>query len=1323
MTFPPNPTDGMIVEFDNNVYYQYSAKDHTWVRLEDYNLGAVLATPMEDGLMSSVDFKKLYDLMLPPPKTTLTSEDCTYIFEKGFLGIFSSNEDLFIESELPLMDKDDKGFSVERKQVWQIHENTFGINFRVNLNQLVSELESRGQLTYRKSAGEQGKKGAKGKPGVDKLDTGPRGTIGDDGKNAAYPGDLVQDLAILVSDDNRGIVDITKDEVSPDENYLLVTRASIGNPDFCPEFVKPKTIQSKWIAVLDESPATRKVYKDCGSKGDKCIPATCTLGQDAMIRNLCSTNLYYLDMTSIEQTIRTRFDELLVELKEVKEQVANEYLKAMVEIYNEQKLAVCCAVENCESRRENDRHKERIEMLRVMAAGPQKALTIDGDLTRDYVDTNPGKDCPAPDAGTQSSAIIPTTCEYKMLVVGSVNAPNESYSSTVDLPAGEYVVTISGCCCFNNEIDVEPEDISPQIMVPCELYLGARKSNSQALVYSVGAIHLPELYEPDNFTVSNAFTINNQFKFKYVKIPVLRVGTSDGSGYSLRVDVMTDINGAPGSIIASAKVPASVISTWNENVKPTPGHFMEVSVDFGDRTFDAGTYFFRISKDGSTSSAEFFLISVSNMLASDVGPFYSDGEVIPGVEIFLCAAYWNIEQTGFRVSTGITEEQYEIFLANPELVDPSFKPKFDAMLPYSSRITLVYQGPFGEVSVDTPNQNDYRTKAEASAANLGRTVQFKHFGGKLKAYYTRGGTSKITNNNGSVELCVNRVPVSNPNRPQPACTGFVSDITVLGGSNTFAITPHTFQYKDGAYTPILIPNPTNSSVPQVIDLPGPGVYELEIMDCCFFDAQDVNLSAYPVFPPGFYISKSSPTRILVTQGMYEKAVLADTGGFMLEWAAGDAVIATLPADLQDRFIKYSSTPASTDYDTIRDVVSKAIQPYTGVVTAWYTGYATGSPTSQTLIARTYATPDSRPVFEVDENGYFTYTGKPPQDSEFGGYRSSSEATTAFIGKKFRINSSGGKLALFFDDYDAGFGSLVEPIPNPNSGQVVVRVSCVDEPACDIPELEITLNCGINIAEISSIMADLVAGEYVAQISDCCCGNGGSWKGMIALKYLNTGIPKTLYSPDLGSFSTDLDAQQYYMGNSFAFIHSGGQIKVWASTPMYSAGLITVSIWSRKCLDRCNTNPAGGSTGISAIDPQPVDVFTNCDMTSDQINFYECGWQTGACCGAWVEALGTMWIVVMRSLGADMACGGGESELSDCIKKGLAAGFYPAIAFPTIDGNIFLGKPTSGFQRFVRDVDVEAEILAKIRAGEVWRIVGDPITNIGGILFPADFSHA
>jgi len=435
-TFPPNPIDKMIIEVSPNLFFQYEGKQKTWIRLDGFNAFTALATPTENGLMSKDDYNKIYNLLLPPPKTVLKSEYCSFAFEDGIFGFRSSKNDLFIDYNLKLTAKDPAGRIYEEDQLFQIHENTYGLNFTVNLPQLVDKLTVSGQLTYHKEIGPQGKRGETGDLGIDKLETGPQGVRGNRGKNAAFESELVAETVDLsTTTPQKGITDIKINSVSPSENYIIATRANLGNVDYCPEIILPKMSNAKWVVVIDEGDEYTRKYKQmcaleiCGN--DVC-------GTSVVLVPFCSTRLFYIDIADIESQVKTRFLDLLAEMKRAKEDLARKWIGTMSGLFSEQKAALCCALDNCNAKAGGAAARERIEGLRVQAAVGGKQLVISSDpADKQFTDDQTGV-IQLPNDGKPFSIELDP----------KVNK-DSSHAAEAELPPDKYAATIEDCCLYD----------------------------------------------------------------------------------------------------------------------------------------------------------------------------------------------------------------------------------------------------------------------------------------------------------------------------------------------------------------------------------------------------------------------------------------------------------------------------------------------------------------------------------------------------------------------------------------------------------------------------------------------------------------------------------------------------------------------------------------------------------------------------------------------------------------------------------------------------------------------------------------------------------
>jgi hypothetical protein len=383
IVFPKNPPNGMIFEATPGLFFQYDAGSKSWVRVDGLDaLG--LATPLTDGLMSPDDLSKLNGLIVPPPQASLKGEECPVTFSKGKVRLTSTDESIFVEPALDVINKIDQTI-VGGKEPWALHENTVGINFRLNVDTLLEQMRKNGKFTQVMIQGRQGPKGEKGINGIDMLDTGPKGEIGPDGTNSPFGGSVgpeINQFTLADQTSNRAIVDI-QTEMSADGNFLVMTRANIGNPNACPKELTPKDITTPLVLVINQknNAGLRKIEtpNDCGNP--------CTV---------CVTSLHHLNLELVAESIFERFKERVLTLKAQKEELVTIWLKAMITVFNEQKAAICCALENCRSANRNQRTRQYIETQRIQAAQADLSLVIDGIQDRKVVDMDADKTCLQP---------------------------------------------------------------------------------------------------------------------------------------------------------------------------------------------------------------------------------------------------------------------------------------------------------------------------------------------------------------------------------------------------------------------------------------------------------------------------------------------------------------------------------------------------------------------------------------------------------------------------------------------------------------------------------------------------------------------------------------------------------------------------------------------------------------------------------------------------------------------------------------------------------------------------------------------------------------
>lgn len=331
--FPDNPTDGQIVELSNGQTYQYASFARSWQLIVKPQIP--LATPISDGLMSKEDYYKLTNIILPPPQITITPTGCSTI-SSGYVTFLGDN---YIT------------ISIDSNNV---HENTGLINIGLDVDSLITELRNLNRIRFITPAGDQGDQGESGDDGLDSLPVGPYGETGPDGLDAEWPGSLVQDN-LSIKEDNKAIVDIDVERVSADENYITVKRATIGNPDACPDTILPQNIQSPWLLVFSPGAVgTKKTQTDDGN-------LVCSWS--------CNSTIHYLNIQSIVDSVRNQTAIYLESERARKLKIVKEKLDELATIFEQQKIAIGCALEKVRSRSRNIQARQYLEQYKLGVAG------------------------------------------------------------------------------------------------------------------------------------------------------------------------------------------------------------------------------------------------------------------------------------------------------------------------------------------------------------------------------------------------------------------------------------------------------------------------------------------------------------------------------------------------------------------------------------------------------------------------------------------------------------------------------------------------------------------------------------------------------------------------------------------------------------------------------------------------------------------------------------------------------------------------------------------------------------------------------------------
>jgi len=1387
MTFPQNPNDGDLFEASPGLFYQYDAAQNCWIRVEGLD-SIGFATPLEPGLMAPEDFQKLQSIVLPPPQASIKSEDCDFTFAEGELRLTSTDDSLTISPNVEL-----RAGEIREVIPFQVHENTAAYDFSVNLERLIERLQSAGALIETQIQGRQGLKGEPGQDGRDELDTGPQGEDGPSGQNSVFPGSLVNDpLSIQLNADaqNRAIVDI-RTEKTEEGNFLVATRANIGDPTICVNNIQPQNFTSKLLLAID--PSIREIVQ----------PAA-----DRLDCKACRPALYAVDIRAILEALNTRFEELVAELKESKEELYTEWLRSLVLTFNEQKAALCCALENCTTKRRNTTDRRFLETNRIQAAQADQHLVLDGDQDRRIIDTNVGRDCTLEQfdeitcissvctetiidgltntgttnpgqvdtfwslgSGETLFTLVPSTypSNYgvrslpgaRWIGPGSANATQNDaaftdflYTQTVNLANLSLdTLSIAGFWASDNGSEILVNGKPTGFIHPREgtgdqrsfntvksFNLTAGNSNfvegENEITFRVNNINGPSALivsfsaglAGQNDACSMQIDLTNQTYMRLVKTlgdPNSFENVQPGDGVVLgsglsRIEVL-----ATNSLEGNFFKVAIIDSEFNTYVWPLQP--ISVSEDSFVYTFNE-VDMTAIRFDGAATlrrpSFERPIIAVilevdvqvtsasDELLFSNINLFESNGTVHQlagfewGGDNTALQSVWRSECSSSEAATlaGVCES----CLFNVKINPTSHFSEETARIinlpagTYSAEIVdccaqigigvITGRASFQYVEDETtitqvsfPDLGVFNTNSDASSAYVGQTIDFTTAGGEVKFWIPDANSNQI-DNGGSVSICL---------RPEICETGL--DITA-GDSDTAIfvyvdeILPENFI---GAIRPFegseLVEENYGLGLGSDVEGPsiaiGPDMPDPDSAQIWWYKGPEEGLFAYILFG-----SSSDP--------------------YVIEWDMETR------SNLTNQFVIVSDDEGELE----RTSDSLGLSTFEG---DWARGVRIAGDNLTEWTYQTYsgAAPAGFQTIAFDDSGFLT--GQSPFGGRF--QNGTTFQPTSQVG--FDINSfwpsssSGGPQIVVRHSFD--LGTLV------SSTRLLVSFTVIDK-------LDIYLNGSAAFIQTPGL-------------------NGGVYQGVMDIT--NDGGTVS-YSggnpPDNGEFTVDVPAGllvddtnlivfravdtpginnllslNIFASSSDSFgDRDGGVIGPYDDDP--AAGWVfevtpknmgTITDLKALSSDGGEISLISKSDGIGGTYQNRSLLFTPtrnvCQIFHSQIEWLERGHRTGASCSAVIEVGGTTYIIVKRSLDVDPSCGAGESLTNQCVAQYIQAGLgHPAIAWPTIDGEEFLGLPTSGFTSFVEDETLNSEALAKIQLGDVIGPVnGDPATAIPLILWP------
>lgn len=407
----------------------YDPALNAYIDLNITSSTVALATTIKSGLMSKEDFTKLNKLYFPSPSSTISSEDCTTAdgrelrFKRGVLRFYGSDY-IKVEDNAALKNINYQGDMINEITPYHIHTHTFGININIDTDRLIRDLENSGRIIIQGKRGAKGSRGAKGDRGADRVLSGPQGDKGEDG--IARPCQLAVEPEIL---ENRPIGGLSQaivgayvktDPVNPKKYSLVFERQAVGRADLTADKLNVKGSSSNWILF---TPQTAGV-----------------------------SDIFFLDIEPILNELNTQYSKRADNLKAYYESRVQTWVQAMSDLFDQQKAAICCALQYCTTAQKNIETRRHIESLAASAL-PDAVLSFCPKTSPDAEFINVQDACASMDTDKpecfkrtdimcdDNLSVQAQSASNDVTISAFTNIDSIS-SAAINLPAGKYVITI-----------------------------------------------------------------------------------------------------------------------------------------------------------------------------------------------------------------------------------------------------------------------------------------------------------------------------------------------------------------------------------------------------------------------------------------------------------------------------------------------------------------------------------------------------------------------------------------------------------------------------------------------------------------------------------------------------------------------------------------------------------------------------------------------------------------------------------------------------------------------------------------------------------------
>lgn len=361
--FPANPRHRTVYEPRPGLLFQYDATIRSWVKLAAAGVSIPLATPAQAGAMSSADLRKLNRLVLPPPAASIIGTDCTAAYQSGNIGLFAGDDFVEVSGSVKVQNIDAHGDHISKELPFKIHQNTYGFDFSVNLPALVQELKARNQFKVSGKTGDKGLQGGVGAAGPDGVLSGAQGEPGDDGDSMPCPLTIEQDSLQVRPHEGmtKALVAarVVLDEADDTKYAIEFDRQVVGPGDYAADKFHVRADASTWVLAVTG-----------GQSADGTGEVFCTEGLAAGVGQA----LFYVDVEPIIAAIKQQFLVQMGNLKTGYENAVRFWVQTMSDLFDEQKQALCCALEHCMSIKKNEQARQHIESTAAQAAGSANVL-------------------------------------------------------------------------------------------------------------------------------------------------------------------------------------------------------------------------------------------------------------------------------------------------------------------------------------------------------------------------------------------------------------------------------------------------------------------------------------------------------------------------------------------------------------------------------------------------------------------------------------------------------------------------------------------------------------------------------------------------------------------------------------------------------------------------------------------------------------------------------------------------------------------------------------------------------------------------------------